>query len=352
LKSGKCYLVEFYVNTPNNHALVSDGVGAMLSVGPVTSTGAQPIIGNVQVDNTSGQLLTDTMDWTRISAHFTAAGGEDHITIGNFNFDAQTQSQVFNPGVWYTISSYLYIDDVKVEEVSLNVELGADTTICENEFLALDASTNAESYQWSNGSTDSILVVNQDGVYAVIAKLGGCAVRDTVEINMERLPHVEIEGEDTFCADESIILIAKSNQNEAPIWSTGFEGDTIVVTAGGTYSVSVYGECGTETTTKTIIEEDCFCEVYVPNAFTPNNDGTNEGFRLESECEFRSFLLTIYNRWGQEVFVSGDPVLKWDGTYKGKPVESGVYSWIIFFEVNKQRNLMTEFDQGVITLIR
>lgn len=352
LESGKCYLVEFFVNTPNDHALVIDRVGAMLSTGPVSSIGAQPIGGTVQVENTAGQLLTDTMGWTRISGHFMAAGGEDHITIGNFNNDTQTMSQVYNPGVWYAISSYLYIDDVRVEEVPLDVYLGADTSICVDETLVLDASTNADTYHWNNGYMDSVMEVNQSGVYSVVVKLGGCAVTDSIEVNMIRPPQVHIEGEDTFCSDESILLIAKSGHYSIPLWSTGHVGDTIVVQDEGIYSVTVTGECGTETAIKRIIEENCFCEVYIPNAFTPNNDEDNEVFGLESECQFLSFSFIVFNRWGQEVFVSQNPSTKWDGTYKGVTVESGMYAWIMSYVVTTQGKQETVNQQGTIRLIR
>ena len=352
LQADKCYLVEFYVNTPNDHALISDGIGALLSTGEVTANNAQPLSGNPQINNTNSQLLSDTVGWTRIFGYITADGGEDHITIGNFKYDDQTQTEVFNPSVWYTMSSYLYVDDVRVEEIPFEVSLAADTTICTNESLTLDASTQADNYIWNTGNTDSVQSVETSGIYSVIARLGGCMSRDTTVVQVDPLPEVEIIGEDSFCEDESIVLIAKSQNGGEPIWSNGLVGDTIIANESGEYSVLVENHCGAGSASKTVESVTCFCEVYVPDAFTPNDDGVNEGFRLESECEFKSFSLTIHNRWGQEVFASGDVQLKWDGTYKGKPVESGTYTWVFLYEAMKNGSLVTRLNQGVIRLLR
>lgn len=66
----------------------------------------------------------------------------------------------------------------------------------------------------------------------------------------------------------------------------------------------------------------------VPTAFTPNGDGVNDIFEVHSEL-IRSFDMTIYNRWGQELFHSEDADIGWDGTVKGIPQEMGSYVYKI-----------------------
>jgi gliding motility-associated-like protein len=68
--------------------------------------------------------------------------------------------------------------------------------------------------------------------------------------------------------------------------------------------------------------------IYVPNSFTPNNDGINEAFKAEGEG-ILEFTFEIYNRWGEMIWNTGSIENSWDGTYKGLPVEGGVYVYQI-----------------------
>ncbi len=73
---------------------------------------------------------------------------------------------------------------------------------------------------------------------------------------------------------------------------------------------------------------------YVPNAFTPDGDDLNNVFLPIFTSGFNTFSyhLSIYNRWGELIFESYDINLGWDGTYKGKNVQTGVYTWGIEFD--------------------
>ena len=69
---------------------------------------------------------------------------------------------------------------------------------------------------------------------------------------------------------------------------------------------------------------------YVPNSFTPNNDGRNDHFRGYGEgVDWDSYKITIYDRWGEEIFFSADINLPWDGIYEGMDVANEVYVWTI-----------------------
>ena len=90
-------------------------------------------------------------------------------------------------------------------------------------------------------------------------------------------------------------------------------------------------------------------EIYIPSAFTPNNDGRNDilhaipvGIR-----EFR--FLRIYNRWGQVVFTTTDPAKGWDGRLNGVEQPTGVYIWVAE-GIDTKDQLVTR--KGTITIIR
>ena len=68
--------------------------------------------------------------------------------------------------------------------------------------------------------------------------------------------------------------------------------------------------------------------VFLPNAFTPNGDGQNDVLRVRSEI-IESMRLVIYNRWGEEIFVSEDQQVGWDGTFKGEELSPAVYGFYL-----------------------
>jgi gliding motility-associated-like protein len=70
--------------------------------------------------------------------------------------------------------------------------------------------------------------------------------------------------------------------------------------------------------------------LYAPNSFTPDNDEFNATWKIYIEgIETAEFNLKVYNRWGEKVWESSDPLAEWDGTYKGEIVASGSYNWTI-----------------------
>jgi gliding motility-associated-like protein len=69
--------------------------------------------------------------------------------------------------------------------------------------------------------------------------------------------------------------------------------------------------------------------IYIPSAFTPNNDGMNDTFGVKGEG-IKDFRILVYNRWGEVIFESTNAKMQWDGKYKGTPVEQGTYVYQVF----------------------
>ena len=68
--------------------------------------------------------------------------------------------------------------------------------------------------------------------------------------------------------------------------------------------------------------------IYVPNAFTPGDNGLNSEF-FAVGGNIKAFTIDIFDRWGELIY-TGDALDKaWDGTYKGRPCQDGVYTWKI-----------------------
>jgi gliding motility-associated-like protein len=90
------------------------------------------------------------------------------------------------------------------------------------------------------------------------------------------------------------------------------------------------------------------CEVYYPSAFTPNNDGKNDVFRILNAHNLLEYNLSIYNRWGQRVFETKDYTKGWNGNFNGALQPSGIYVWYSTFKLaGKDRKM-----KGTVALIR
>jgi gliding motility-associated-like protein len=88
--------------------------------------------------------------------------------------------------------------------------------------------------------------------------------------------------------------------------------------------------------------------VYIPNIFSPNNDGFNDVFYVRGK-EIESLHFLIYNRWGNLVFESNELSQGWDGTQNGKMCEAGVYAFVaeVRFKDGREEN-----RKGTVTLVR
>lgn len=102
-----------------------------------------------------------------------------------------------------------------------------------------------------------------------------------------------------------------------------------------------------DTVVKTITVMSDF-NLFVPNSFTPNLDGTNDQFQAKG-TGVMSLTLWIYNRWGEKIFETNDYTQGWDGTYKGEDCKSDVYIWKI-----QAKSATGQFKDlnGLVTLYR
>lgn len=89
--------------------------------------------------------------------------------------------------------------------------------------------------------------------------------------------------------------------------------------------------------------------IYVPNAFTPNNDGLNDRFHVVVQGIIKSFHISVYNRFGNVVYSSHDTNGNWDGTINGSPAPAGVFIYVITALSYEDKIIK---QKGIITLLR
>ncbi|MFT3680528.1 MAG: gliding motility-associated C-terminal domain-containing protein [Ferruginibacter sp.] len=91
-------------------------------------------------------------------------------------------------------------------------------------------------------------------------------------------------------------------------------------------------------------------DIYFPSAFNPLSNYGNNGFGpVGNRSLLKNYSLQVYNRWGELVFSSNDPFQKWNGLYKGRPVNLGNFVWQASYLL---RGSLRRIKKGNITLIR
>ena len=112
LVAGQTYTVSLYAALADNSGYAADTIGAHLSVGPLTGPSVYPLPAPPQVRNPVSSFITANLGWVLVQGSYTAAGGENHITIGNFYDDANTP-RITTSGANVNVS-YYFVDDVSV----------------------------------------------------------------------------------------------------------------------------------------------------------------------------------------------------------------------------------------------
>lgn len=134
------------------------------------------------------------------------------------------------------------------------------------------------------------------------------------------------------------------------------EGETIEVseTYTTTYTVVVISKDGCSASAEIEIRVDSVADVYVPNIFSPNGDGNNDLFWVQGEdADLMIESLLIYDRWGNNVYTAnnmlvGEDAQGWDGTYQGRPVNPGVYVYLLEMRTANGELLVKSGDITVV----
>jgi len=124
----------------------------------------------------------------------------------------------------------------------------------------------------------------------------------------------------------------------------------------GTYTLTATATadgCPSTPQTYTVTVTECDPLVYfVPNTFTPNGDeyNTQWGPVFNGPFDKMDFHLVVLNRWGNLIWESWDDAARWDGTYDGRKVADGIYTWVIDFGIldTDERRLI----HGYVTILR
>jgi gliding motility-associated-like protein len=286
----------------------------------------------VVVDKPPVHLGPDRILCPGISAFLDAGANCDTVLWSTG--DTTRRIKVTQPGTyWVNVSKFGCWggDTVTVGLYPLiPTKLKPDTTLCQGQKYLLNPGKNYKSLLWNNGDTTSTMLINTGGTYWVhTVDTNNCPGADTVTITMKPAINVNLVHDTAVCTKNAVILNA-SVPGATYLWQDGSTESFYSVTDPGVYWVRVSRDgCAVVDTS---LVHDCNNDIYFPNAFSPNGDGLNDYFRPIGPA-LSKFTLTVFDRWGQQIFTTNDSERGWDGTYKGVICPAGNYSFIATYEL-------------------
>jgi gliding motility-associated-like protein len=239
----------------------------------------------------------------------------------------------------------LLLNVLDVPPILLNVP----EALCPDEMAPASVfSEGATAYVWSNGSVGENVSLTGGGTYHITVT-NGCGAFDTVfMVDSLTFPSVEITGAGPLCPGESIQLQAETDPQNEVVWSNGNTAALSTFTEPGIYTVTVANICGMAMDSinlQPIGCENCF---YVPNAFSPNEDGVNDRFLPIDLCPVQNYQLQVFSRWGELLFSSDQIGQGWDGRFASTLMNPGAYTWQLIYEQAGQ----PQQQSGIVYLLR
>ncbi|MEL6255006.1 MAG: gliding motility-associated C-terminal domain-containing protein [Bacteroidota bacterium] len=316
-----------------------------------------------------GGCLNDTI-------FFSTGLPEDRVAV-QWDFGDGSSSSELEPTHIYTALG-TYPVEVIIEDFCLNtidtvnqdllvtlrqsLEAFNDTLVCENDPVQLGATDLAGArFEWQGPldyfSEDQFPIIddtdpNMTGAYSVIGIISGCATFPKEQfVEVRPLPDPAL-GMDTVICDGGPIPLYAGNWVDY-VWQDGSRADNFTVTVEGNYYVSVTDDLGCFNTDSIQINRFCLPTLFVPTAFTPNDDGLNDLFAVLAE-DMTQFNLKIFDRWGGLVFQTDSPDEFWNGNLAGgKRAPQGVYVWLISYEEPlRDETRFIRQESGTLTLLR
>lgn len=224
--------------------------------------------------------------------------------------------------------------------------LGADTLLCSTITVNIDLSGVGTGYLWQDNSTLPTYTISTAGIYWVtVTNAAGCANTDSILVVFENPPSVMAGNDTLICKGDIVELSAISSGGY--LWNTGATTSVITATSDGIYVVYTSNSCGSASDSVRLTTEQCACNLDLPNAFSPNDDGINDIFYVRGSCD--DFILRIYDRWGEKVFETTDVTFGWDGKLKGQKMNSGIFNYYLLIRPEKSDK---EVKKGNLSLIR
>ncbi len=370
----------------------SEGLNCINCPNPIASPSTTTTY-MVKATGPSGCLLSDEIIVYVIQEEEVSAGSDQYICLGEevqlmgdmpsgefswINEGILITDENINPIVQPTeTTSYIFSvtngdciiqDTVEILVAEKTTVMAEDVEICVGDTAQLNVFGNATTIEWYPSTGLSDVNINNPIAnptittkYYVIGQTGTCQA-DTVDllVTVRDKPKISLPESKTFIRGDEVQLEVLTDNvlnynykwSPAQFVSCEFCPDPVVRPIEPmTVYVEAMDDMGCMAVDSTTFRLASACDdnaFIVPNAFTPNGDGNNDQVFVRSQSELSIFR--VYDRWGKLIFETQFKERGWDGTYLGKPLNRGVYTY--YLEGRCRIDGERIFKKGDITLMR
>ena len=233
-----------------------------------------------------------------------------------------------------------------------------DTSVCSVPFRIIPQIPDVRAYKWFNGSTNTFLDVTQSGKYNLLAYNKKCYTDVNYIVTVLDTPKIDLGPDTIVCVSNSppnYTLKYNPILNTSYLWSTGETAQSINVNFSGLYYLFAGNKCGRSKTSVNVKFDYCDY-VFIPNAFSPNDDGNNDVLQLYPTYNVEKIIqFQIYNRFGVLVFDAGSfdvidaPQHAWTGKLNSGFFPNDVYIYQLLFQTREGKIYQ---EKGDITLLK
>ena len=368
-------LYQVIVTNPVNECTAQASLELTQDVSPPTAEAGEGSILNciettAQLDGTASSIGNNfTYTWS---------SSDGQVIAGNSSLTPNIQGVgQYNLVVLNIENGCSAQDSVLVtEDIPVAAEIEASSIQCIDDFAQIQIDSvigGMEPYIFSINGGDSFSNFNsfnqvEAGVYQVIVQdANGCEWAEEIAIEAPNEFNIELDGSARIQLGDDYQLFLQFNIPEEEILSVQWAASNDLSctdclfpiaqpTQTSTYEVLVTSIYGCTDLARITIFVDRTPGIYIPNAFSPNNDGANDTFTIYGDTDMIVQIkqLTIFDRWGgvlfkRKGFAINDPNLGWDGKARGQLLNDGVFTY--WTEVELIDGTIVPF-KGDITIIK
>jgi len=326
-----------------------------------------PIILLSDLEVCSGESLTLNLA-AEISA-FTLIWPGDSISLNNGDSFMPSYEGTYTLNTIVNGCSISQTFDISLTD-ELILGLSADQTeICSGESVSLSVS-GASSYIWmpaislDNDSAATVIATpEQTTTYTVTGFSDNCGMEQmsiTIVVNEADFSNIEYDTEVTGCAGDTVRITALGSY--AFTWHGGAFIDSVsslalLIIEEDVDTVYLHamdnGGCTDIKPIRILLDDECEEEIpmidnfTISNAFTPNDDGTNDTWKIPFLGQTDNHTVKIFNRWGELLLLESDFSDGWDGMRSGDKVSDGTYYYVVEYDLNGESTTKT----GTVTVV-
>lgn len=191
-------------------------------------------------------------------------------------------------------------------------------------------------------------------IESAVAQISSCRIASEIlYMHVHEKPLVDAGPDRVTLKDYPVTINARAEGDQVQFrWTpvtylndTGSLTPTVIPRGDITYTLSAVTAAGCTDKDEVLVK--VVERIFVPNAFTPNQDGVNDIWHIPYLDPSFEAEVSVYNRWGQRVYHINNSAVNWDGSFRNEPQPSGVYVYMINFKKRKFPNM-----KGTLLLIR